>query len=433
MKYLLYVALCLFVFAGCRQGLEASDEGQASPGGKVFSDVIYGADNRVDLYQVSDPLLLAAADSTVALVQASDLSLNSAGNFVLAGAQLGPDNSLCKSEPFYSQQTGAFCSGFLVEADTIVTAGHCIQDASDCSSTKFAFGFSIKSLSQKYNEFPKEDVVGCKSVVHTQHPNDDADFAIIKLDRPILNHMPLRLAQQKNLKVGDAVFVIGHPTGLPTKIAGGANVRSASEPGFFVANLDTYGGNSGSAVFNAQTLEVEGILVRGENDYVMSGDCRVSNHCTNEGCRGEDVTKISSVLPYLQGQGPGPDLPPETFSAQPNLAIPDNNSKGVATEINVNQTPQGRKVQIKINIQHTWVGDLILKLVSPDGKSYLLRSKTGGNQKNLVGIIGDTLPSASDLSALSSETAKGKWSLQIADVAARDVGQVVEWGVIFKP
>ena len=62
-----------------------------------------------------------------------------------------------------------------------------------------------------------------------------------------------------------------------------------------MANLDTYGGNSGSAVFNAKTGLVEGILVRGEQDYVQKGDCRVSNVCPADGCRGEDVTKILSV------------------------------------------------------------------------------------------------------------------------------------------
>ena len=57
----------------------------------------------------------------------------------------------------------------------------------------------------------------------------------------------------------------------------------------------TLGGNSGSAVFNSATGLVEGILVRGEQDYVLKGDCRVSNVCPVDGCRGEDVTKISNV------------------------------------------------------------------------------------------------------------------------------------------
>ncbi len=74
------------------------------------------------------------------------------------------------------------------------------------------------------------------------------------------------------------LVVIGRPSGLPTKVADGAQVRSVNDV-FLVANLDTYGGNSGSAVFNAVTGVVEGILVRGDTDYVYNAQlgCRVSN------------------------------------------------------------------------------------------------------------------------------------------------------------
>ena len=60
-----------------------------------------------------------------------------------------------------------------------------------------------------------------------------------------------------------------------------------------MANLDTYGGNSGSPVFNAQNNKVEGILVRGETDFVSNGQCNVSLVCPSTGCRGEDVTRAT--------------------------------------------------------------------------------------------------------------------------------------------
>ena len=37
---------------------------------------------------------------------------------------------------------------------------------------------------------------------------------------------------------------------------------------WFMANLDSFEGNSGSAVFNELTGEVEGILVRGKPDSI---------------------------------------------------------------------------------------------------------------------------------------------------------------------
>ncbi|WP_420540401.1 S46 family peptidase (plasmid) [Paenibacillus polymyxa] len=52
---------------------------------------------------------------------------------------------------------------------------------------------------------------------------------------------------------------------IKSGFAVGAAVRDNPPNAFFVANLDTYGGNSGSPVFNSDTHEVEGILVRGED------------------------------------------------------------------------------------------------------------------------------------------------------------------------
>ena len=46
-------------------------------------------------------------------------------------------------------------------------------------------------------------------------------------------------------------------------------------------------------MFNATTYKVEGILVRGENDFVTNGSCYVSLVCPTTGCRGEDVTRAT--------------------------------------------------------------------------------------------------------------------------------------------
>jgi V8-like Glu-specific endopeptidase len=106
----------------------------------------------------------------------------------------------------------------------------------------------------------------------------------------------LKFRTQGQIEEGTPIVVIGHPTGLPTKVSAGANVRSVNDI-YFIANLDTFGGNSGSAVFNAETGDIEGILVRGERDYIYSSarGCYVPNHCTDNGCRGEDSTLITNL------------------------------------------------------------------------------------------------------------------------------------------
>lgn len=280
------LATCAALIAALRLAAPAAAQ--------VHGQVIYGSDDRIDIYQTDSAKLKSLADSTVALFQGGGVKLEG-GKAVLTTQPYGEEMGLCKEEPFYEQVTGAFCSGSLVAPDIIMTAGHCVPTAEECANIKFVFGFAVKEKGKMPLTVPAADVYGCKELIGREQINDGADWALVRLDHKVAGHTPLKLNRSGEIKAGTPVVVIGHPAGLPTKIAGGANVRDSSKPGFFVANLDTYGGNSGSAVFNGQTGLVEGILVRGEQDYTYKGNCRVSNVCESGACRGEDVTKIANV------------------------------------------------------------------------------------------------------------------------------------------
>ncbi|MFI5348359.1 MAG: trypsin-like serine peptidase [Elusimicrobiota bacterium] len=285
----------------------------ASPAAAQFrTKVIYGSDTRIDLYQATDSRLLSLADSTVALFKAENVSSDGKLTTNSYANQYG----LCKEEPFYEQETGAFCSGSLVAPDVIMTAGHCVPSAEECAGIKFVFGFAVKTKGVLPKSVPETEVYGCKELIGREQIGTGADWALVRLDRKVANHAPLKLNLSGTIANKAEVMVIGHPAGLPTKIAGGAHVRDNSKDGFFVANLDTYGGNSGSAVFNSETGLVEGILVRGETDYVEKGDCHVSNVCPADGCRGEDVTKISSVADKI----PAAEHKARVAELQPSIA-----------------------------------------------------------------------------------------------------------------
>lgn len=258
--------------------------------------VIYGEDNRMDLFQVQDPGLRSIASSTAAMMNKS--ALKKVGTvYQLISGTFGQEFRLCTSEPYFNQPSAAMCSGFLVGQDLLATAGHCIS-SSDCSTMAFAFGYAMRSSTEAPQSIPEEDVYFCKAVIAREY-TPRQDYSLVQLDRPVRSRLPLKLAD-RGVRAQDPLVVIGHPSGLPTKVAGGAIVRSQRE-GYFVANLDTYGGNSGSAVFDANTLEVTGILVRGEQDfrYDSSNKCYRSNQCSNLGCRGEDVTNISFIAKAL--------------------------------------------------------------------------------------------------------------------------------------
>ena len=263
----------------------------------VRPNVIYGGDDRAEYYEITEPAWRARADSTVALVRAANLQ--DLGDVTrIVSVPLGPTLGLCPSERFYGQGRVAACSGFLVAPDTVVTAGHCISQQSACDQTRFVFGYRLEDPASEPTTVPSAHVFACKSIVHTVTMLYGEDFAVVKLDRPVTHVSPLAFRRQGHPELGDALTLMGYPGGIPLKIASGGQVRRLM-PEFMVTNVDSYAMNSGSAVFNSITGEVEGILVRGERDYELQDGCLVSKRCDPTGCRGEDVTLFERVLPYL--------------------------------------------------------------------------------------------------------------------------------------
>lgn len=281
-----FVCVSLLISLFCSQLSFATSKG---------IDVIYGEDNRKDVFESTDSVLVELSKSTAAMI--SSEKLKSINGDIVISAQTLQSRGICAKERFSKQISAANCSGFLVAPNILVTAGHCIKSEADCASFKWVFDFKVDHADQGDVQVPATSVYACKKIISRSLDQiSKDDYAVIELDKKVLDRRPLTFRKTGKISKGTSIAVIGHPTGLPTKIADGAKVRSLSSK-FFIANLDTYGGNSGSAVFNTQTSEVEGILVRGETDYVPDSElsCQVSNVCANESCRGEDVTFITNI------------------------------------------------------------------------------------------------------------------------------------------
>ncbi|MES2801249.1 MAG: trypsin-like peptidase domain-containing protein [Bdellovibrionota bacterium] len=414
--------------AGCaKEAFTGSPENNIKT--ELSQNVIYGSDGRLDVYQSNDALKLLS-DSTVALIKNGDLSEQGASTLI-AGKSFAQSYQLCSSEKFREQNTSAFCSGALVGPDTVITAGHCITSQSDCVGTSFVFGYTVKSAGVLPTLVSSNEVYRCREIVHRVLQNTGEDYAVIKLDRAVNNHAVLKIRRSGEASVGDPLLVIGHPAGLPTKITTGGKVRSTANSSHLVTNLDTYGGNSGSAVFNALTSEIEGILVRGEEDFVSQGGCNVSKVCTDDSCRGEDVTRISVLRQYIPQTNAPPvsSTPPvansETFSSAQVVAVPDNNTAGVSSSLKVTSAPGARKVLISVNLTHTYIGDLVIKVVASDGKSVTLHSRSGGGADNIVKTYDAT-------AALGSVANVGTYKLVVQDLAKHDTGSLKSWSVKFQ-
>jgi len=294
---------------------EPAEEPPESIDPDPLEPVQYGQDSRTELLQHADPRLREMAASVGMFVHSEQVEIS--GDVVrLDGYTLNemsemgwlvPNTNapICSGELFASQPAPGFCTGFLVEEDLIVTAGHCLQKV-PCSDSSIMFDFYMES-DNGTAAISSGNIYRCSEVIAQATPdqgNQSLDYAIIRLDRPT-DRPTLGYVLEDQLETQTGVAVIGYPSGLPLKIASDAVVTSneTGEP-FFTTNLDTFGSNSGSPVINMETYQVEGILVRGANDYVLSNDqtCVQVNRCPeggNEICGGENATKMAMVAKLI--------------------------------------------------------------------------------------------------------------------------------------
>ncbi|MGZ3787815.1 MAG: trypsin-like serine peptidase [Bacteriovorax sp.] len=263
---------------------------------KIVPKVIYGTDDRLDVFESSDSLMRELAKSTAAQILNDNLIQE--GETYTVKSQTLAEGGICASERFANQMSAANCSGFLVSPDTLVTAGHCVTAVTDCQNHAWVFDFTNTTEEKSSFTFNKDQVFRCtKIIAREKNPTDMNDYAVLKLDRPVPGRAPLKF-RKAGKPADDAVFtVIGHPSGLPTKITSAADMRDNTNPIYFRTNSDTYGGNSGSAVVDSRTGVVEGILVRGDTDYTQADNdsCMVSVHRDQNGGRGEDATRITNI------------------------------------------------------------------------------------------------------------------------------------------
>lgn len=286
----------------------------------AFGKVIYGQDNRVEIYEATKAQQRSALSAATmipknsisspnrkglvkieqtSLKQYMEKNINPSGGFLSRILNKNEKVTFCKKERFVEQPSAGVCSGFLIAPDLLMTAGHCMDSETMCKNFSWVFDYQLDEKTKKAGvNFPASNVYSCKKIVSSSVMNPlSVDFGIIQLDRKVEGRSPVKLRREGRLKKGEPLYVVGSPSGLPLKVADNAKVRATDHPLYFSANLDTFQGNSGSAVFNEITGEVEGILVGGDDDFVKNGvqKCLESKRCSEEGCAGERVYRVSGV------------------------------------------------------------------------------------------------------------------------------------------
>lgn len=259
---------------------------------------VYGSSYSKDYFEISNQQILDDTDSVVAIFESNSIQDNNDDTSSLLTKKFGEKYDLCQSEKYRKQPIGAFCSGVLVGSDVIATTGHGI-DSNNLSETRFIFGFKVKDVNETNIVINNLDIYKGKEIINRKFSSNGPDWALIQLDRKVMDHKMARIRTDGKISDNTKVHVIGHPCGLPLKLGYDAIIKDNSNDYYFAATLDTYGGNAGAPVFNSETHEVEGILVRGETDFISVGNCNKSLICPTTGCRGVDCTRTTTFSHLL--------------------------------------------------------------------------------------------------------------------------------------
>lgn len=272
--------------------------------GPLEAKVVYGTDDRLEVYAHPDEALAQVArESVVALIPATRLSVGEGGFYEIIANDLETQRGVCPDASFANQPVAATCSGVLIADDLILTAGHCVGPTRPCDAFRYVFNYHL-AAENTLAPIRESDVYSCSRIVLDLAPastNDvTPDFAVIQLDRSVTaDHVPASVRPATPLEVGDPISMIGSGSGLPAKIDSGAFVASA--PGdHYVANLDAFEGHSGSASFD-EDAQLAGILVSGR---VPDYEPRPGQECLDvnvfdDSAAGEAVQRIAPVIDAL--------------------------------------------------------------------------------------------------------------------------------------
>lgn len=265
---------------------------------------IYGTDDRVQLYEESDEEWRTLGEQSIVMKLRAGWGICD-GATVWPTTTLGERENLCEGEAFIDDPVLASCSATLVDSDLVVIARHCVLEEDECATASFVPGPRWASADELVMPGP-EDIYACRRIVAQL---DGVDIAFVQLDRPVEGMTPATLGPTPELDA--PLGVIGFPTGTPMKVARACNVRGMNNAGLVQHDCDTFMGNSGSGVFDAER-RLWGVHVNGPGgDYDDEGECSVAKLYTQDGQlpgipsapQFGAAAQISEVLPVLCESG----------------------------------------------------------------------------------------------------------------------------------
>ncbi len=152
------------------------------------------------------------------------------------------------------------------------------------------------------------------------------------------------------------------------------------------------------------------------SDLVCPSDARCTGTTAKNSFFGEGRV---DALKAVGGSTPPPG---KYFENLTDVTVADNTTVESAITVSGVTGNAPATLKVGVDIKHTYIGDLKVDLVAPDGSVYTLHNRTGSGTDNIAQTY--------TVNA-STEVANGVWKLRVNDNASADTGRIDAWNLTF--
>jgi serine protease len=227
-----------------------------------------------------------------------------------------------------------------------------------------------------------------------------------------------------------------HIVGVPGAATFGLSASPASQSvpqdgaTTFDVDIASFGGFNGTvdlSVTSDPPLEASLIFdpatvtAPGTSSLIVATDCGTTPGdytLTISGSGSDGTTKTAQVALTVTPFGVTDVTFPSTDTP---ISVPDAPAPGITSTLNVGSDVTIVDLAVEVNITHTFVGDLVVSLVGPNGAEVILHNREGGSQDDLHQTY-----SVPDFAGMSTA---GTWLMRVVDQAGLDIGTLDDWSL----
>ena len=193
------------------------------------------------------------------------------------------------------------------------------------------------------------------------------------------------------------------------------------------------------------TSDVSWISINGQSsdEIVLSGEGATQTVTIGFSAAANSLPAgiVSGTVTFDNVNGPGGDTTREvtldvgrfTYAAY-DTPLPINDNQTTTSTIEVNDAYCIGDVDLELDLSHTYIGDLIIEVTSPEGTTVRLHDRNGGGDDDIMTTYDDdgegTTPDGPGILAdFDGEIVTGTWTMTVSDNAGADTGTLNSWSL----